>query len=139
MRKKLGVALYVVNTSDDGTTADAAFTPDSMSVKGLANDSVIYRTSRTSFTLPVMKSDTTTAYEIFIRHDDDANDRHISATDTLIINYDNERKFVSLECGCYILHHIHSAAATTHFTDSLQIINQTIANADETHLNIYLH
>lgn len=140
LRKDLGVALYIVDTNADGTIAEPrSFTPDSMSVKGLKMDSVLYRTSRANFNLPVSKTDTISSYEIFIRHDDENTGRHILTTDTLTITYDNEQHFVSLECGCYINHQLHSAVSTTHFTDSLHIINQNITNADETHINIYLH
>ncbi|GEM_PF-377662 len=141
VRKKLGVTFYTVNTitTDQGITEtiEGVFSPDSLCVRGLGKDSLLYNSKRSDVTLPVSNTDTITAYEIYVRADNDELNRHLDATDTLLITYDNEQHFVSLECGCYVNHTLHSAAATTHNIDSIVIINQQITNADDIHLQIY--
>ena len=141
VRKNLGVALVVVNhdSTDPEILVESALVADSMTVRGLGKDSLLFNTPRSEFSVPVNKGDTVSFYEIYLRYDDDAHDRHIEATDTFFITYDNSEKFVSLECGCYISHNIHTTGVSPHNIDSIHLLNQQITNADETHIKLFVH
>ena len=104
-----------------GTRIDA-LSIDSINVKGVGTDSILYKNRRSvnSIKLPLKKSleksDTQCAFEIIFN----------DVTDIVTINYTNKPYYVSLECGCEILPVIESITTTRNFIDSVEIVDKEV-------------
>ena len=102
---------------------------DSLTVQGVGNDATLVDNQKSvlTLTLPLRPDSSMTAYYLN-RHD---------TIDTLTIWHQNERLYVSLACGCAILHTLDSVHLTTAWTDSIEILNATVETTLQENLTIY--
>ena len=117
--------------SIQGDTLPVRFsTLDSITVRGLGNDSLLYdnKTSLTSIFLPLRTDSNLTAYEL----------RAYNRTDTLYIRHDNNVNFISLACGCFVYHELTDISFAGTLIDSLNILNATIENYKQDNLRLYM-
>lgn len=103
---------------------------DSIWVNGLGVDSFYYKKklSVKSINIPLKNKAEQTDYII----------RFNQSTDTVSVFYqNNDRYYISLECGCVVSHTIDEVVTTGHFVDSLVIINREINNINAENVQIY--
>mgnify|MGYP003591157508 FL=1 len=113
-----------------GIYKNAVLIIDSLTVKGLDSDSLIYNNSKKvkSIALPLRIGNTETAFEFRINN----------ITDTLYFQHsNNDQYFISLECGCVVTHEILGVSTTAHFSDSIIINNKDVNNIETTHIQIF--
>lgn len=113
-----------------GIYKNAVLIIDSLTVKGLDSDSLIYNNSKKvkSIALPLRIGNTETAFEFRINN----------ITDTLYFQHsNNDQYFISLECGCVVAHEILRISTTAHFSDSIIINNKDVNNIETTHIQIF--
>ena len=123
---------FMTRTLDtkSGIYKNAVLIIDSLTVKGLESDSLIYNNSKkiNSIKLPLRIGSTETAFELRINN----------ITDTLYLQHNNNDKyFISLECGCVVTHEILGVSTTAHFSDSIIINNKDVNNIETTHIQIF--
>lgn len=117
----------------DSTTniySNSALTIDSIWVMGLGTDSLLYNkeTSIKSINIPLKKTIEQTDYIV----------RFNNTTDTIsIFHTNNDRYYLSLECGCVVAHSIDEIVSTGHFIDSVSIINRDINTTNAENIQIY--
>lgn len=117
----------------DSTTkiySKSALTIDSIWVMGLGTDSLLYNkeTSIKSINIPLKKTIKQTDYIV----------RFNNTTDTIsIFHTNNDRYYLSLECGCVVAHSIDEIVSTGHFIDSVSIINRDINTTNAENIQIY--
>ena len=117
----------------DSTTniySKSALTIDSIWVMGLGTDSLLYNkeTSIKSINIPPKKTIEQTDYIV----------RFNNTTDTIsIFHTNNDRYYLSLECGCVVAHSIDEIVSTGHFIDSVSIINRDINTTNAENIQIY--
>lgn len=117
----------------DSTTkiySKSALTIDSIWVMGLGADSLLYNkeTSIKSINIPLKKTIEQTDYIV----------RFNNTTDTIsIFHTNNDRYYLSLECGCVVAHSIDEIVSTGHFIDSVSIINRDINTTNAENIQIY--
>ena len=117
----------------DSTTniySNSALTIDSIWVMGLGTDSLLYNkeTSIKSINIPLKKTIEQTDYIV----------RFNNTTDTIsIFHTNNDRYYLSLECGCVVAHSIDEIVSTGHFIDSVSIINRDINTTYAENIQIY--
>ena len=108
----------------------SALTIDSIWVMGLGTDSLLYNkeTSIKSINIPLKKTIEQTDYIV----------RFNNTTDTIsIFHTNNDRYYLSLECGCVVAHSIDEIVSTGHFIDSVSIINRDINTTNAENIQIY--
>lgn len=108
----------------------SALTVDSVWVMGLGTDSLLYnkKTSIKSINIPLKKTIEQTDYIV----------RFNNTTDTIsIFHTNNDRYYLSLECGCVVAHSIDEIVSTGHFIDSVSIINRDINTTNAENIQIY--
>ena len=123
---------FMTRTLDtkSGIYKNAVLIIDSLTVKGLDSDSLIYNNSKKvkSIALPLRIGSTETAFEFRINN----------ITDTLYFQHsNNDQYFISLECGCVVTHEILGVSTTAHFSDSIIINNKDVNNIETTHIQIF--
>jgi hypothetical protein len=123
---------FMTRTYDNNskTYKNAVLIIDSLTVKGLDSDSLIYNNSKKvkSIALPLRIGSNETAFEI----------RFNDITDTLYLHHsNNDQYFISLECGCVVTHEILGVSTTAHFSDSIIINNKDVNNIETTHIQIF--
>lgn len=103
---------------------------DSVSVWGVGNDSLLYnnRFAVETLGLPLLGDSSLTAF-VILWHE---------AYDTLYIQHDNTRKFISSACGCAIYHTIDTAWVAGTFVDSLYIVNSSVEAVQQTNIHLIL-
>lgn len=109
---------------------NTALAIDSLWVNGLGVDSFLFENSKkiNSIDVPLKKLSTQTDFIV----------RFNQKTDTISIFYqNNDRYFISLECGCVIAHSIDEVTSTNHFIDSISVINRDITPTNAEHIQIY--
>ena len=117
----------------DSTTniySKSDLTIDSIWVMGLGTDSLLYNkeTSIKSINIPLKKTIEQTDYIV----------RFNNTTDTIsIFHTNNDRYYLSLECGCVVAHSIDEIVSTGHFIDSVSIINRDINTTNAENIQIY--
>lgn len=117
----------------DSTTkiySKSALTIDSIWVMGLGTDSLLYNkeTSIKSINIPLKKTIEQTDYIV----------RFNNTTDTIsIFHTNNDRYYISLECGTVVAHSIDEIVSTGHFIDSVSIINRDINTTNAENIQIY--
>jgi hypothetical protein len=106
-----------------------AFTIDSLWVKGIGNDSVIYNNAKavTSIQLPLEKLKDTTRFAI----------RFNNVRDTLVCVHTNMNKYVSLECGCMTTFALDTLIFTRHKMQKAVILNKNVINKQIENVQIY--
>lgn len=121
----------VRKTYDFNGTERIALNWDSARVKGIGSDSVLVWDKQTdAIYLPMRADSGVTAYEIMWHE----------MTDTLVMFSTYRLEFISMACGCMVPHTLDSVAYTTHFIDSLLILERDITNnKNVSHMLVYLH
>lgn len=101
---------------------------DTLTLTGIANDSVLYRNAPGGRTLqlPLRPDTNVTAYKL---------EWH-EQLDTLFIRHINDYRYISFACGCYVYFVIDSAWATHHFVDTFAILDSDVS--DQTTDNLIL-
>lgn len=134
-RKEKSVALSIafkknVLNQNTGKYTVSNLTIDSIWVRGLNSDSLIYNKKRNvqSIDLPLKKFSKSTGFTI----------RFNTVTDTIFIFHQtNENYFLSLECGCIAVHSIDEVISTHNYIDSISVINNDVNNTKATHIQIF--
>ena len=101
---------------------------DTLTLTGIANDSVLYRNAPGGQTLqlPLRPDTNVTAYKL---------EWH-EQSDTIFIRHSNDYRYISFACGCYVYFVIDSAWATHHFVDTFAILDSDVS--DQTTDNLIL-
>ena len=103
---------------------------DSMWVNGLGIDSFLYRNKKSIKTIQVPLKKTEMQSDFIVRFND--------ITDTISVFYqNNDRYYLSMECGCIVVHKVDEVVSTNHFIDSISIINRDINTANAENIQIY--
>lgn len=126
---QMGFYTKTLNTKT-GLYVNTALNIDSLWVNGLGVDSFLFEKKKSikSINVPLKKLSTQTDFIV----------RFNQKTDTISIFYqNNDRYFLSLECGCVIAHSIDEVTSTKHFIDSISVINREITPTDAEHIQIY--
>lgn len=126
---QMGFYTKTLNTKT-GLYVNSALAIDSLWVNGLGVDSFLFENSKkiNSIDVPLKKLSTQTDFIV----------RFNQKTDTISIFYqNNDRYFISLECGCVIAHSIDEVTSTNHFIDSISVINRDITPTNAEHIQIY--
>ncbi len=125
---------YVVMTSNFYTIKNdttKTFTVDSIWVKGLGNDSMLYSNSKsvTSISMPLQKMNDTSRFVI----------RFNAIYDTLTVIHANIQKYLSLECGCLVTHKLDSTklSYTQHKVKRIKVKYDNVSTTKRENLQIY--
>ena len=102
---------------------------DSLTIKGMDVDSVLYDNEKSvsSVALPLRSDINSTKYNLVLN----------GHQYLLTINHQNEEHFISMECGCFVYHQIDTAY--TNSGDTVEIINTSVENSEQTNLKLHLH
>lgn len=105
-----------------------------VSVKASDYDSVWYQEkSLSQLELPLKPNDTQTTFDIALKTEDDWHQ------DVLTIHHENQRFFISMECGAIVKHRISGTEIVQ--KDAIKeviITNEEVDNQPYTHLKIYV-
>jgi hypothetical protein len=123
---------YVVMTSNFYTLKNdtaKAVTMDSIWVKGVSNDSIIYKNTKsiTSISLPLQKMKDTTRFVV----------RFNATYDTLTLIHTNVQSYLSLECGCLVTHVLDTSYITHHKAKSTKILHNNVSTKKIENVQIY--
>lgn len=121
---------HVTYNSTTKTRTATIITIDSITVKGIGVDSILYNNKKTSsITLPLNKLATESKYEI----------KFNQITDTVTILHTNMDTYLSLECGCIKTHTIDTVLTTNHFLDSIGISVHDVntSTSAQEHIKLY--
>ncbi len=104
---------------------------DSLTVKGIGTDSILYNNSKSvsKIMLPMRQNTDSTCYAL----------TYHGQTDTLLTYHDNTQSFVSLECGCVCTYQMRHIRHTRHWLDSLIIENKEINRNSGTNIYFVTH
>lgn len=116
-------SLYVVMTAAFDTLHNDTIVPitmDSVLVKGVGNDSILYNNTQSvsQLSLPLQENKNISQFVI----------RSNAIYDTLTCYHTNIQQFISLECGCEVNFQLDSVKATTHHIKSVQIVQKNVNN-----------
>jgi len=103
---------------------------DSIWVNGFANDSFLYKNAKSisSIKMPLNVSADQSFFIVQFNN----------IKDTIGISYTtNPEYFISLSCGCIATHTISEVFSTSHFIDSIHIIQPEVLNYDAEQIRIY--
>lgn len=127
---RMGVALYqMVYDANTGNFVKQPYSTK-LTVYGVDNNSILYKEKEmNSFEVPLHKTESISQFVL----------KTDQATDTLTIFHTNTQDFVSLECGCKVIHSINTAATTIHAIDSVGVRAPNITKTGETNLYVYYH
>ncbi|OQC02816.1 MAG: hypothetical protein BWX77_00993 [Bacteroidetes bacterium ADurb.Bin090] len=107
---------------------------EKVSVRGLGSDSLIYNDKTLSKLALPLRSDAQES--VFIIEIEQSS---IVFRDSLSLSHTNNEWFISMECGCIVLHTLLDARpGGASFIDSVCIVNPEIKNAVTEHVKIYL-
>ena len=122
---------YTVKKTSANKDTVQAITMDSVWVKGLGNDSVLYNNTKTvtSISLPLHKLQDTSRFVI----------RFNNVYDTLTIVHTNIQKYLSLECGCLVTHKLDSVKSSTtkHIVKRIKVKYDNVSTTQRENLQIY--
>ena len=129
----MGVKLYRTTFDEESETyVQNAFEPDSITVYGLDNDSILYEKVKLSALYLPLRTDKAsfciTEY-IFSLTDD--------SYDTITIKHNNIDNYISFACGCIVFADLIETETTTHEIDSVMIVNPSVQNVQDTHINVF--
>ena len=107
----------------------STLTIDSITVKGVGVDSILYKNSKkiNSLELPLNKFKSTSKFSL----------KFNQITDTITILHTNVEQYLSLECGCIKVHTIDTVLTTNHFIDSVKIKVRNVNTIQSEHVQIY--
>jgi hypothetical protein len=137
---------YVTLTADffhvyynDTTQLKAIYAlSDSLTVQGLRLDtltgkytpvdSILYNNSpQSTINLPLNNFSTHSTFKLKFK----------TISDTMTIYHTNLNDYLSLECGCIILHKIDTVTITRHFIDSVRITNHDVNTINAENIRLY--
>ena len=137
---QLGATFYHITKNQiTGTISNTSLMIDSITVTGLKYDtinnkyiaeSVLYNNSKTksNIYLPLHKFENTSKYEVVFNN----------VIDTLTVLHRNINQYLSLECGCMIVHSIDTVLTTNNFKIvSIRIINHDVKTENAENIRIY--
>jgi len=105
-------------------------TIDSIWVRGLGLDSLIYKNKKSEKLIRIPLNSTLDHTDYIIRFND--------KTDTIsIFHQNNDKYYLSLECGCIVAHTIDEVVSTRHYIDSVSIVYPEINNTSIENVQIY--
>ena len=103
---------------------------DSIWVRGLSKDSFIYKNSKNGKLMLIPLNSTAEHTDYVVRFND--------ITDTIsIFHQNNDRYYLSLECGCIVAHTIDEVVSTRHYIDSVSIVYPEVNNTPIENVQIY--
>lgn len=112
--------------------SSSSLTLDSVSVRGIGRDSLLYENETLSeLELFLNPTSDTTRFLISIQQDG------ALYTDTLTFHHTNTVWFQSLECGYMVFNHLQSCSHEGSIFDSVVIEDSTVNNNDSEHVRIY--
>ena len=125
----LQMTFYSDSVNTDGNRVEYTHAIDSLWLKGVGNDSIIYENEKNiqSVNLTLKNNDTITQYALTIN----------TIQDTITIYHQNNDIFVSLECGCYTYYTIDSLTETAHLFDSIDYVNREKGRKTTENLRIF--
>jgi len=115
-----------------------AMSIDSLTIQGLRLDtltgrytpvdSILYNNSLESkVSLPLNNFSTHSTFRLKFK----------TISDTMTIYHTNMNDYLSLECGCVILHKIDTVTITRHFIDSVRITNHDVNTINAENIRLY--
>lgn len=109
-----------------------AISVERFSVRGLEKDSMLYDDANgiRQLALPLKSNAQKTAFLL--------TDILADQCDTLSFIHSNRQWFVSMECGCLILHTLSEVYHRGNLIDSVSLINDEVKNEKNIHVKIYL-
>jgi Family of unknown function (DUF6452) len=122
---KLKIGLYTIDKQEP-----KSLSIDSVWVNGFAKDSFLYKNSKNvnAIKLPLNAANEQSDFIIQFNN----------IKDTISISYtSNPAYFLSLACGCIATHTINEVWSTSHFIDSIHIIQPEVLNYDAEQIRIY--
>lgn len=98
---------------------------DTVSVRGIGTDSLLYNSTRNinAFYVPLRADTNITQFEIEWKH----------RLDTLSIRHIRDFQYISLACGCNVYHVIDSVWSQQHFIQSAYIVDSDVQAQDVGH------
>jgi len=132
---KLKMSFYTRNfNSNTQKYVNSSLSVDSLTIVGIDSlgqliDSVLYNNSKniSSVKLPLNKFSKESKFLLILNDE----------LDTITIHYTNHLQYLSFECGSIITHTIDTVYATSHFIDSLTIVEPDITTLDVENLQIF--
>lgn len=124
----------IYHVSSNGTTKTSnALSIDSITIKGIGVDSILYKNSKKiqSVVLPLNKLDTLQESSFQVKFN--------TITDTITIIHQNKTEYLSLECGCIKTHIIDTVLTTNHFIDSVRISVHNVNTSTSAKENIKIY
>jgi hypothetical protein len=124
--------MYVQMTANFHTIKNdtiKTYTMDSIWVKGIGNDSVIYNNTKslTYIRLPLQKLSGTSRFAI----------RFNNVFDTLTFVHTNNQQYISLECGCMTTHTLDTVLSSHHKILKTIILNKNVINKQIENVQIF--
>ncbi len=103
---------------------------DSIWVRGLGLDSLIYKNKKSEKLILIPLNSTVEHTDYIVQFND--------KTDTIsIFHQNNNRYYLSLECGCIVAHTIDEVVSTRHYIDSISIVYPEINNISIENVQIF--
>ena len=124
---------YAVASIEAGE-GSAGVKPSSVAVYGIGRTPDSLMTSATSLTglsLMLNPDTTVTRLEFVFRVSAD------TIRDTLTVLYSNRLFFLSIDCGCTVVSDIDTVLHTSHYVNSVQVINPEVTNEKKQNILLY--
>lgn len=129
MSVKLYVHFYTINTQ--GKTI--AVQVDSMTVKGIGSDSILYLNKTLSgFELDLNPNTTQTQFLVRTQQNG------FLFSDTLTLGHHNDPWFQSMECGCRVFSTLNSCSVSGVIFKSAVIADSAVINLKSEHVKLFL-
>lgn len=110
--------------------APKSLSVDSIWVNGFANDSFLYKNSKKVSAVKLPLNPSAVQSDFIVQFN--------TIKDTISITYTtNPEFFISMACGCIATHTISEVFSTTHYIDSIHIIQPKVVNFDAEQIRIY--
>jgi hypothetical protein len=137
---EMGIGFYHV-VVDDSTkvVTRSSLSIDSLTIRGLKYDSlsqkytyadsVLYNNSKSTSKvyLPLHKFNVESKFEVTFNQ----------TKDTITVLHENINDYLSLECGCMIIHTIDTLLTTNHFVDSIRIKQHNVNTNNVENIQLY--
>jgi len=136
---KMTVNFYLANPTDTIiANRIKAMTVDTLTVQGLRFDSItglyqlvdsiLYnKENKSTIDLPLNNNSTRSTFRLKFKN----------VTDTMTIFHSNLKDYLSLECGCIIIHAIDTVITTNHYIDSARIRIHDVNTINAENIRLY--
>ena len=129
---------HVYHNDTTKTTTIYGMSIDSLTIQGLRLDtltgkytpvdSILYNNSlESTINLPLNNFATNSTFKLKFK----------TISDTMTIYHTNLNDYLSLECGCIVLHKIDTVTITRHFIDSVRITNHDVNTINAENIRLY--